>query len=92
MRWKEWAHYIDQPHSTKWIDDFQQYDEEEHTGLYVQDSWIDDFQLYDEEEHTGLYVQQLMDDDEWYFLYVNKSCFCVIIWKFKYVSLVLNIQ
>jgi|LakMenEpi03Aug12_release.lakeMendotaPanAssembly.Ray.scaffolds.fasta_scaffold5892406_1 hypothetical protein len=52
MRSKEWAHYVDQPHSTKWIDDFQQYDAEEHTGLYVQDSWIDDFQLYDEEEHT----------------------------------------
>jgi hypothetical protein len=35
MRSKEWAHYVDQQHSTTWIDDFQQYDEEEHTGLYV---------------------------------------------------------
>jgi hypothetical protein len=40
MRSKERTHYIDQLHSTTWIDDFQRYDEEEHTGLYVQDSWM----------------------------------------------------
>jgi hypothetical protein len=42
MRCKEWTRYIDQPHSTSWIDDFQQYDEEEHTGLYVQQLMDDD--------------------------------------------------